>query len=667
MAGFTVTTRGLAERDTQISTAQLPPPVANRTVLLDQYYDNPIYANKTAAIQAAVDAAVAQRAVLECQALRVYQLDTGPVLFRRNSPLIVEGHGATWRANYAGGCQIINFTRQADYDTFSNVDVRDLTLDANSQTSVSGTHAVVAASSSQRLNFQHIYFRRCNWINVPVSGILSPLYVNFALVSTHLGGAETQTNLIDIRLEQCRMAGGDQGASVVGSCSTLTAVNVYLDQIYLDVQHDTGVTPTAGGGGLNAQVGGLGWGDYCEVRCIGANSADVGVEIDGMQEAHIWGRITDSWNAEYFARNFNSPRDLASQRYIYHGCQARVVNLLTSSTTSISAGFQLDATSTPNPGFGEAVLEDCSYLSLSATPEANGSAINVPNGTTGPRRLTIVGTFDVSFPNINDAPGSSKTPQPIFIAPSTTAGFFLKGGRIRILLAGTGGANYLPRMMTITPPSGCTVTVDLDALIFASSLAGVSAGNTRGLNLGLSSPSGGSIRGRIKYIGWESFSGGDTTPALTNISASSFIAIDGALIFDQVDLRRDPAASPAIIGISDATNKAKVYVRSATPPTFPIPSASVGSTNFAAASFTSATGNQYLGLLPAEIQFATGTGAGITAIDASKDGTTYENVYTQASGALAQSVIVPVENGDFVKVTFATTQPTGRVRFRRAQ
>jgi hypothetical protein len=56
-------------------------------------------------------------------------------------------------------------------------------------------------------------------------------------------------------------------------------------------------------------------------------------------------------------------------------------------------------------------------------------------------------------------------------------------------------------------------------------------------------------------------------------------------------------------------------------------------------------------------------GAGITKIELSKDGTTYEQVYVQASGAMAQDVLVPVDNGDYVRVTFATTQPTTRVRF----
>jgi hypothetical protein len=98
---------------------------------------------------------------------------------------------------------------------------------------------------------------------------------------------------------------------------------------------------------------------------------------------------------------------------------------------------------------------------------------------------------------------------------------------------------------------------------------------------------------------------------------------------------------------------------------YPKPSAAMSANNFAAATFTTAVGNQYTGGLPAEIHFQTGTGAAITAIATSKDGSTYEQVYAQASAAMAQDVLVPVDNGDFVKVTFATTQPTTRVRFRR--
>jgi hypothetical protein len=55
----------------------------------------------------------------------------------------------------------------------------------------------------------------------------------------------------------------------------------------------------------------------------------------------------------------------------------------------------------------------------------------------------------------------------------------------------------------------------------------------------------------------------------------------------------------------------------------------------------------------------------ITKIEASKDGTNYEEAWNQASGVMAQDVLVPVDNGDYIKVTFSTTQPTTRVRFRR--
>jgi hypothetical protein len=114
-----------------------------------------------------------------------------------------------------------------------------------------------------------------------------------------------------------------------------------------------------------------------------------------------------------------------------------------------------------------------------------------------------------------------------------------------------------------------------------------------------------------------------------------------------------------------STLQSKVRYSNVVHRVWPRPSAAMAGSNFASSTFTTATGNQYIGNSPADIHFATGTGAAITLIEASKDGTTYEQVYAQASGAMATNVLVPVDHGDFIRVTFATTQPTTRVRFQK--
>lgn len=537
------------------------------TIWLDSYYDNPIFVSKTAAMQAAINAAIASRATLECEAGRIYQEDTGRVSIPPNSPLIIEGHGASWQANYGNSIQVLNFQRNNDYDTFTNVTIRDLTFDANNQP-YTGTPSVVGPGNSQRINIQHVHFENCRCINIPTSNSVLTATFGFTLGSIHLNSGETQTNLIDLRFEKCIVSGGNFGVTVIGSCSNgLQAVNVYHDQIFVDVQHNTNTVPTNFAGGAHVQVGSLGWGDYCEVKCIGFNSWDVGVEIDGMQTAHIWGRVTDAWNAEYYFRNFNSPPDLNSQKYHYHDCRAVVQNLNPTIGGASACGFKSSTGSAPDPTFGEVVFENCSVYSTAANFQINGQGFDYIGSTV--RTITVIGTFDVILPNVNDVSGHA--PLVNIFGPNTAGTTTIRGpGKFRTIVGGTVTGTTAVRFNAFLPVAAATILFDSIGFIGGSSLAGINPGNTQCFRLGVGA--GGTFGGRCSYIGWESFSGSDTTPALTSMPSSANNAIDHNLTIDVIDLRKDPAAAPAVLGVggSDATNKAKFLVSRALTPTYPL-------------------------------------------------------------------------------------------------
>ena len=162
----------------------LPP---HGKVLLDAYYDSPAYSSRTAAIQAAYAAAAARNAVLECRAGRVYSLDTAALQLQPATPITIEGNGATFRSNW-GKPRCIDFMRTVDYQTFHDIDIRDLIFDANHHTSPTAASAVGNVMSgggihSQRINATRITLRRCKWINVPYGTTGS--YSCFALQSLH--------------------------------------------------------------------------------------------------------------------------------------------------------------------------------------------------------------------------------------------------------------------------------------------------------------------------------------------------------------------------------------------------------------------------------------------------------------------------------------------------
>lgn len=385
------------------------------TVRLDTYYDSVIYANKTAAINAAVAAVQALGGTLECRHGRVYSLDTGALSIAPGAALKIVGNKATLQANW-GKPRCVDFTRTVDYCTFQDVQIDDLTFDAHNLTS-SNHESIVGdlftGTWGQRINATRITLNNCRWINVPVGGG-AIVYECFALGSRHLGSGETRTNLTEIRLNNARMSGGDVGAAVIGtgvSGATNAGVEVYHDQIYLDVTHDTGVVPTSGSsGGANVQVGSVGWGDYCEVKVHGANSGDVGVEIDGMMTAIVRGTVIDAKNADFYCRNFHPPRSVTAQKNTFTGCVAITRNVDKGTIAGTSKDYAVGGDSTTNFAFGEMVMDNCtSQIETVLADWTNSTAMCLSVDQMYIRRIKIVGTYRIGCTALNTAPATGHT------------------------------------------------------------------------------------------------------------------------------------------------------------------------------------------------------------------------------------------------------------------
>lgn len=531
----------------------------NPTILLDAYYDSAAYTHKTDAINAAVAAAQALAGTLELRQNRVYSLDNGTLSVAPGSLLRIKGNKATLQANW-GKPRCVDFTRTADYQTFQ-FEAEDLTFDANNLTaganqSVVGNLIDGGGVNAQRINATYVRIRRCQWINVPTGTSSGVAYACFNLMSRHLAAGETQTNLTDIRLEDCKMRGGNIGAAVFGQ-SGGTTCEVYHDKIYLDVDHDTGVVPSssvATTSWANAQIGGVGWGDNCEVHVKGANSGDVGVEIDGMQNSDVYGQVTDARNAAFFFRNFHAPPRPNAQVAKCNGCYHRVVNLNPDNTYN-AAGFQLSHTITPNPVFGTLILDKCTSDSLAAN--AAGRAIYVG----GPAYKLVTNECKVNQDSINHSLSVNQTLTPVYLNPaatdsnSTAAPFTWvnRGGEVNV--AGTitlNGHTFNYNAAWADLPSASDITFDgATPMAFATNITatGLTAGSCKHVVVGPSAAPATKplVRGLFSFR-IKSFAGSDTGPYGAFVqdwqgAATPFINLDADLTFANCDARQLPAGS----------------------------------------------------------------------------------------------------------------------------
>jgi hypothetical protein len=286
----------------------------------------------------------------------------------------------------------------------------------------------------------------------------------------------------------------------------------------------------------------------------------------------------------------------------------------------------------------------------------------------GPRRVTgeLHGVFE--YPDF-DSTGASVNPSGFRVRGLATTArtdprlkFYARviGTRIG---AGTGFINW----RTLILRDGLLSNFDIEVL---SDVRFTNAGNATVIHADLGATVGSALlSGILKVAVPDNGGGGGNVPVGVQFESAAFNAVptvNEEILLKDCNFVGLATGSTNVNFTGGSTLQSKVRFSNVVYRVWPRPSVAMSGANFAAAAFTTATGNQYIGNAPADIHFATGTGAAITLIEASKDGTTYEQVYAQASGVMATNVLVPVDHGDFIRVTFATTQPTTRVRFKKA-
>jgi hypothetical protein len=460
-------------------------------------------------------------------------------------------------------------------------------------------------------------------------------------------------------------------------------INVFVDKITLrDCWHSLMSVQNTTFGSSNYQIGGRGFGGTCTLtNCYGQYAADDGFETNAMTYAlHDNCVAEDAAQEEFYHTNFNYPKNdstngINEQRIVYRNCRARRLTSLPTPSQTVGFFVNNNVGVTPAIASGEVIYDGCVYYQSQADFQSNAGALT-PNAMSlsGSIARIAVRDFKVVLDAINFTNVSSTTAAIVSMTGLTgTNQVDVRGLSMKLVGAKGGGSGALAvyglRLAGVNTQF-TLADIDFDfniSSVSATTFVPVDIGATAGSNMS------GVIR-RVKFLNLSA----DTAPWCIWIHPTSSLTIQGRIDIEECDFRLVPA-SAVEIKHSDNTNQPFVFYRNNRWRTFPKASAAMGTANFAAATFTTATGNQYNGGDPAEIHFAKNTGQGISKIEVSKDGTTYEAVFEQSAaattatdgtaltnaGGMIQDVLVPVDNGDFVKVTFATTQPTTRVRFRK--
>lgn len=573
--------------------------------------------------------------------------------------VVVRGLGDTTVKMSTSGPRLLDFGKTADYDAFDNWEIRDLTVDCDN---VGGRHHVVIGTyingtPQTRVSGNNWVVDNVRTINVPSDSTLTNHRLNVWICPGTPAGS-TAMHWTNGKVTNVRFEGGNQGI-VVAAADVAAGANCFVDEVHIDRWwHSRGSVwngPLAFSSS-NVQIGSRATvGRVSITNGYGEFSGDVGIELDSAQNATIRNvKIVDAFNIAFLLVNFVTPPNVAAQEWVLTECVGKRV------TSSGGVGFRIDN----NGGgpFGNIVLNDCEWHHTQGGVASSGADGILLTQTVDFHSITVNG-FDYVRENLNYTSATNANVDCIaFNGVSTTRSPHLTLRDIRIRISGTRDAGTAGSLQVNgIELAGSTYSFDVENPYFDMQIANMSVNGMRLIEIGRESSN---LRGTIRGIRLGTISD-DTGPRGILVRGTGTLTIPNEILVEDCDFVRMPAGVAEFAFVTP-TNAARIRASGIKWRTaYPRASAALGTLNFVSGSWTTATGNQYIGLVDAEVHFANATGAGITKIESSKDGTTYEANWEQSSGAMAQDVLVPVENGDYVRVTFATTQPVTRVRFRR--
>ena len=558
--------------------------------------------------------------------------------------LLIRGNGATVQLSVAAP-RFLDFKKVADGDTFQNIEIDGLVVDANNvDADVGGIIGTFSGAGTwlQNVNFDRISIRRLKIINLPTSanfrgGIMLGVQNNLA------DPLHTITNITVADYDQ---SGGLSGIMVEGVPNADLTANVKLDNIVVDRWRV--VRPAAPvafvSGGQDILVGGKGYGGSCAIRNgYGFGSTDVGIECDSMGTANIENCIIeDSWNAGFYHTNYKAADATDTATINYRGCTAKRTTV-----QNAMAGWKF-ALANALP-LRRIRVRDCAYVSTVAYFHLGCNAITTTGCSIDDLLVDGFRSDITGFSWDSTVEATLTTGHIYFGSLSTSAQSNVRLRNLSLNAAGvrTGATNFLT-FQGITTGGKCNLLVD--GLDWTVAITGQAAGSSRavaafgatgGVNLDLRN---------LRVLS----ATGDTNAVGLQIWNTASLLVANYIRVSECDFSGLPSSNELNYQTAGQNND-KVFVRNNIWKVKPAPTSLTG--------LVTATGLQLKTGYPVIVQCTPGSGAAITAIDYSTNGgTTYTNLLTQASGAMPASPTLieagPLSSDALVKVTFTTTQPT---------
>lgn len=484
-------------------------------------------------------------------------------------------------------------------------------------------------------------------------GVVQIAGVNVAYTSTGAGV-----------LNGCSVTGSPLTPATLARVSTCNA-NIFIDRVRINrLYHDTLVQPTVfqSAGAVDLISTARGGKDIHVSNVYAANHWDVNIEVDGCERCLIENMIAvNCFNNNFLHSCFNDGMDPSQMRNTWRDCHAY--------NTAESAEEQFIAENSIGIPLGDLYVQDCTAVWNWAGPSTVSGGLMLMGGSTKLQcRSITIDNFRAVSEGYTYTGAGGGVYYPILICPDvggdgTTPLVRIRNMKITFSGTQTSTGQLQPHLLRF----GGNAILDVDGVDLAYSMTNSGGGS---LNSAVSlvelGAVAGTLQGSIKGIRVRSIVG-DTTPTGVTVNGTALLTIPttSSLIVGG-DFSGGPAGmSGKEFAYTSNQNRLGIRYQNYIPQAGVRVPTALNLAAFVAGTWTTATGNQYVGGSSGSVMFVNGTGAGITAIDWSADNVTYYNMHTQASGVMTDSIQVDVDPGDYVKVTFATTQPTANIRFRK--
>lgn len=446
---------------------------------------------------------------------------TVPSLARSQPAKIIgSGTGRTTVKLSTTARRFMDFNKVADYDTFNDIEISDLTIDCDN---VGGQHHVIlgtyisgSTNPGIRINVARLGIRRVRTINVPTDSTVANHRLNIFIIS-QVNVADTRCTMTDIVLEDLDLNGGNIGVAIGGITNDGSGNgNLYHDRIELTrVNHDTGV-PWSGAtfSSENIQIGSKDSGGTVTIRdCHGYNSGDVGIAVLNGRYCHIEGcTVTDSRNAMFQAGNFN-PVMPTDQTHTFRNCHAKVVNLNPAQTTFPATGFL--GGGSPNQQLGHVVMDDCTFHTAATNAPPLGAAIDMQAPM---QSLTITSKFHMDATAISHSLAANYVSGMVRFRPPGKCTLTVRGA-LRSNVSGSitrNGFTFLYKDIAIEPPANADYTIDAEDHLPKISISGLAAGSCYGSYFGDTSiPSNTTVTGTTTNL----------SASVTGLSAADILKV----------------------------------------------------------------------------------------------------------------------------------------------